>query len=295
MRRFSAFTCGLALLAALASCGKRDGDDDSGPAPTPSPPAPNAPITYTAIGASDAVGVGASVPCLPFDQCTSGTGYVPVVARQLRNDGHTVTLRNYGLPGAVISSSFQQLASGIGISIEANFIDQEAPFVPTDPAIVTVFAGGNDANTIGSAVDRGAAGGDPNGFIDRQIQTFASDYRTLIRTIKGRAPSARIVVFNLPNLAGLPYLSNRTRQQRLWMQRAAVGLSAGANAMTSEGAFVVDLMCDARSYQASNYSGDGFHPDDSGYAYIAGEALKAIAATSWPAPAGSCAHMTIVN
>jgi len=28
----------------------------------------------------------------------------------------------------------------------------------------------------------------------------------------------------------------------------------------------VDLLCDARSYQASNYSSDGFHPNAAGYA-----------------------------
>ena len=33
----------------------------------------------------------------------------------------------------------------------------------------------------------------------------------------------------------------------------------------------VDLMCDARSYLASTYSSDGFHPSDAGYAFIAGE------------------------
>jgi hypothetical protein len=51
---------------------------------TPSAPAAAAPIRYTAIGASDANGVGSTVPCIPFTACDDGTGYVPVLTRQLR-------------------------------------------------------------------------------------------------------------------------------------------------------------------------------------------------------------------
>ena len=37
-------------------------------------------------------------------------------------------------------------------------------------------------------------------------------------------------------------------------------------------------MCDARSYLASNYSSDGLHPNDAGYAFIAAEVVRAITA-----------------
>ena len=57
---------------------------------------------------------------------------------------------------------------------------------------------------------------------------------------------------------------------------------------------VVDLLCNARSYQASMYSSDGFHPNDTGYAYIADEAVRAINAGSAPPPAPSCPEMAIV-
>ncbi len=53
-------------------------------------------------------------------------------------------------------------------------------------------------------------------------------------------------------------------------------------------------MCDGRSYVASNYSSDGLHPNDAGYAFISAEVVKAITGSSYPAPQSSCAGMTIV-
>ena len=90
------FAISLGLLISLAGCSKHDDDGGSSAGDPPSPPPPNAAVVYTAIGASDAMGVGGSVPCLPFTDCPSGTGYVPRVARQLESDGHAVTLRNSG-------------------------------------------------------------------------------------------------------------------------------------------------------------------------------------------------------
>ena len=51
-------------------------------------------------------------------------------------------------------------------------------------------------------------------------------------------------------------------------------------------------MCDARSYAASNYSSDGFHPSDTGYAFIAELVWTAIqnGAAQGP-PAAACGAM----
>ncbi|MBP1604594.1 MAG: hypothetical protein H6Q09_1766, partial [Acidobacteria bacterium] len=73
------------LLAAVACSGKR-----SNPAAPSTPSGSGAAIAYTAIGASDAAGVGASAVCVPFTACPEGTGYVPVIARDLRTGGATV-------------------------------------------------------------------------------------------------------------------------------------------------------------------------------------------------------------
>jgi lysophospholipase L1-like esterase len=298
------FTCPLirnvvpiALLFALVACSNHDNDGGSSPGTPPSPPPPNSPVVYTAIGASDAMGVGGSVPCLPFTDCPNGTGYVPRVARELEADGHATTLRNFGIPGAVLSPSIQDVGNQVGLGIAANLLVQEAPFVPADATLVTIFTGANDANTIGTAIDRGAAGStDPNAFIDRYVQSFAADYTALVRTVRQRAPNARIIVLNVPNLSGLPYMAGRSLRDRRWIQRLSVGFAtAGANAQLQNGAIVLDFLCDTRSYQAGNYSSDGFHPDDSGYAFIASVILQAVNAASWPAPAGSCPQMTLVN
>ena len=158
---------------------------------------------------------------------------------------------------------------------------------------MTIFAGGNDANTIGTAIDRGAATpADADAYIDRQVASFASDYASLLAMVRGRANNPRIIVLNLPNFAGLPFMAGRTARQKRWIERLSVGFStAGANRLATQGVLVVDLLCDARSYQASNYSSDGFHPNDAGYAYLAGEVLKAVDAASWPPPATSCPEM----
>jgi lysophospholipase L1-like esterase len=66
------------------------------------------------------------------------------------------------------------------------------------------------------------------------------------------------------------------------------------NPNTSSGALVIDLMCDPRSYQASTYSSDGMHPNDTGYAWMAAEVVAA-ATTSYRAPPSSCPQMTLVQ
>jgi hypothetical protein len=45
---------------------------------------------------------------------------------------------------------------------------------------------------------------------------------------------------------------------------------------------------------ASNYSSDGLHPNDAGYAFISAEIVKAMTGSSYPAPQSSCSGMTIV-
>ena len=66
------------------------------------------------------------------------------------------------------------------------------------------------------------------------------------------------------------------------------------NQLVSRGVVVVDTMCDARSYLRSNYSQDGLHPNDAGYAFIAAEVVRAMTAAAYPGPQGSCAPMTLV-
>jgi lysophospholipase L1-like esterase len=259
------------------------------------PPAQGSTIVYTAVGASDATGHGASVECFPFADCPNGTGYVPVTTRQLRNQGFTVNLLNLGIPTAVIGRDFETLGQQYNRTIAGNFIEQEMPFVLQNSTVVSVFAGGNEVNTITAALAGGAGGADQAGFVDAQVRAFAADYLTLMNGIRSRAPSARIIVLNLPNLGALPYLAHASAQQRQAAQRASVGMTTTViNPLGSQNATVVDLMCDSRAYQSANYFSDGFHPNDAGYAFIAGEIVRAITSTSYPAPRVSCQQMSLV-
>ena len=92
----------------------------------------------------------------------------------------------------------------------SNFIEGEVPFVDRASTLVTIFAGGNDVNTVGAVIRSGAGGGDPWGFIDQQIKAFGNEYAALLAGIKARAPGARIIVANLPNFAAIPLTSGFT-------------------------------------------------------------------------------------
>ena len=276
-------------VAVLAGCSKLGSD-------SPTAPTPGSTIVYSAIGASDANGVGSSVLCVPFTDCPNGLGYVSVTVRQLRAQGYTVNHLNLGIPTAVIGRDFQTLGQQFNHFVAGNFIEQEMPFVQTTATVVTIFAGINEINVTTDALGGGAGGSDPNAYIDAQVRAFGADYSTLLAGIKARvaAGTPRIVVLNVPNAAGLPYLAGRPLAQRQAAQRLATGMTRiVVNPLTAQNVVVVDLMCDARSYLASNYSSDGLHPNDSGYAFIAAEVVRAVT-SSYPVPQSSCSAMTIV-
>jgi lysophospholipase L1-like esterase len=287
---------GSSFLAAtlLIGCGKLGLDDGKSPVSPSGPPAAGSVIAYAAVGASDADGYGSSVPCPPWTDCPNGTGYAQVATRQLKAQGFDVTLTNLGIPTAVIGPDFEALGQQYNRTIVGNFIGQEMPFV-TNATLVTIFAGGNEINTITAALGAGAGGTDPAGYVDGQVRAFGADFTTLLDGIRTRAKSARIVVLNVPNLAGLPFLAEASLPQRQAAQRAAVGMTQTVvNPLTSQGIAVIDLMCNSQSYSPSNSSSDGFHPNDSGYAFMAAEIVRAVTSSSYPAPTASCSQMTVV-
>lgn len=260
---------------------------------SPTEPSNGADVFYTAIGASDAIGFGGSVACIPFSECPNGTGYVQQIARRLQSGGKKVSLSNLGIPGAVLSPETQAIANSYGREVLTNFLQQQLPFVPRESTLVTVFAGANDVNAIGGAVERGLGGSDPTNYIAAQMQKFGSDLRTLVTGIRERAPDARIVFLNLPNMAAFPYASGLSLTHKRWLQTLAVGYSAQINSLTSSGALVVDLMCNAAFYNANLISGDGFHPNDNGYTFLADVLYPAAANGTAMPPPSSCAQMSL--
>jgi lysophospholipase L1-like esterase len=265
---------------------------------TPSPTGPSDPpagsvVSYSAVGASDAQGVGGSVACIPFSPCPNGTGYVQLVSSRLRDEGKDVTLLNLGIPGGVLSPEIQSIGDALGREGLTNFLTNQVPFVAQDATLVTVFAGGNDANIIGAALLAGYGGSDPEAYLETLTENFGRDLLALAAGIRARAPQARLVVLNLPNLAALPYAAAYTLAERRALQRIAVGLSAEANRLTSAGAIVIDAMCDDALYNPTLYSGDGFHPNDAGYARMADLVYPAASTGAAAAPRSSCSQMTL--
>jgi lysophospholipase L1-like esterase len=203
-------------------------------------------------------------------------------------------LNNLGWPGAVISRRIQDLGLQYGRSSQINFIEQQAPFVTTNATVVTIFAGANDVNIITGALGSGAGGSDPTGFINNQVRAFGDDFTMMLTVIRKQASSARIIALNLPNMGAMPFLASASLQQRQAAQMLSVGITRTAiNPRTTEGLIVIDLMCDARSYQTSTYSADGFHPNDTGYAWMAAEVISA-ATSGYRTPSGNCSQMTLV-
>jgi lysophospholipase L1-like esterase len=282
----------LAVAACLAALTASACSNDSKSPTTPTPQTNE--VFYTAVGASDGIGYGGSAPCVPFTDCPSGTGYVQTLARRLKDSGKVVTLMNLSIPGAVLGPTVESIGNQIGRQIPGNFLDREAPFVPRNSTLVTVFAGGNDVNTIAAAVyTAGLGGSDPAAYAANQTRQFGTDLKALIAAIRSRAPNAKIIILNLPNFAGLPMAATYNTTQKKGLQAIAVAFSAEVNALVGSGVTVIDLMCDTRSYIAGNYSGDGFHPNDAGYAFLTELIWPVAAAGAGAAPFASCPQMTM--
>ncbi len=290
LRVCAAFVLALSAIFSAACSASPTGPDDPGGGD-----GAGSQVSYTAVGASDAIAIGASVSCLPFIECPNGTGYVQLINRELARSGGLDNFLNLGIPGAVLSPRIQGISQAYGPRVDFNFLDREVPFVARDSTVVTIFAGGNDTNVVARSVS-GSANGNPRGYVDDQARQFAGEMVALIEGIRSRAPSARIVIANLPNFAGAPFTNGYTMDQRRVLQQISVDFSRiGINPLASRpNVAVVDLLCEDRFYAPSTYSPDGFHPNDNGYAIMAEMMLAAIRSTSYPAPSGSCGRMSIV-
>ena len=224
-------------------------------------------------------------------------GYVQILRRDLVATGRTVTHRNLSIPGAVLSRAIEDLARDIGRPISelaGNFIERQAPFVPTDTTHVTIFAGGNDANVIAAGGARGPRRQRSQRLHRRAGAAMGHRSRRSGRRIRSRAPNARIVALNMHQPRGRAVLARGRPSEKSFMQRIAVGLSDRVNALTAQGVLVVDLMCDARLYQSSNYASDGFHPGDGGYRVFAELTFPALKDGANNQPNTNCAQRRLI-
>jgi lysophospholipase L1-like esterase len=118
---------GIVWVVLLGACG---GDSSDRPPPTVA----EGPLDYMALGASDAVGIGAS----PLED-----GYVFLIDDALEAErGEDVDLTNLGVPGALADDILDALEIGLVLGIR--------------PDIVTLWTGANDLTQGRSPEDFGA-------------------------------------------------------------------------------------------------------------------------------------------
>ncbi len=311
------FVAALILTAmTFGGCASGGGNSVLTPQPTPVPTiVPVKPLVdYTAVGASDAVGYGASKPCTTASPpeiadltCLgiTGTGYVPVLARRLVTAGNSVTLGDLGISGAVLGPDILATVNAYGSLMSAtpcvppndyptDFLTSELPKVGATSTLVTIFAGGNDTIGLINAVGCGAGGTtlpEQLAYLQTQITAFKTDLATLVSGVKSKAPNAKIVIANLPNFALIPVglAQSAAAQQGLAYLSTELDLQV-INPLAATGIPVVDLLCDPQSYAATNFYTDGFHPNDAGYAEIAKQFYAQISAATPAAPAAACTY-----
>jgi lysophospholipase L1-like esterase len=320
LQKLATAALGLGLLA-LSACG----GTQSTPAPviTPNPLY----VQYTAVGASDAVGYGASVPCTtatpalgaadPTCPEAGASGYVPDIVRGFKSAaGFTALLQDLGISGAVIGPDIRaegnKYNSAFGPqpcrprttqAIPADFLTNELPNVNPKASFATIFAGGNDVNAIVNALACGAGGttvATQTAYITQQVTNFGHDFATLVGSVHAKAPGATIVVANIPNFANVPYaaqapLPPTTKAQlRQALQAVSVAIDTNViNTVAPLGIPVVDLQCNPTSYDPANFYTDGFHPNDTGYALLAQAFLQQALSDKPVAPQASCSYQAI--
>lgn len=227
-RRFAAFGTAIAAAAGLSACSA------TGQLVSPDPNLSNARIfAYTAIAASDGVGVGSSAPCTtapvvigsdtelmpsPVD-CPGGKSYVPVIAGLLTTGQNSVTLTDLGISSAVIGPTERTLGntwepfifgctpSGVTACVPGDFITDELPLIPSQQNTVTIFAGGNDTNAIFAHVAVACSACTQQqiaAMITADLTNFGADYNTLLGAVHRAFPFARVYVANLPNFGLIP-------------------------------------------------------------------------------------------
>lgn len=254
--------------------------------------------------------------------CPNGAGYVPDINDLLTGGTkNVVTLTDLGISGAVIGpdiraigNQYEPISTGgqcqstpngpLPQCVPGDFLSDELPLLPSQANAVTIFAGGNDTDVIasGAAVIAGG-GGNPATFISDSINGFALDYENLVGAVHQTYPFAHIYLANLPNFGLIPRgvclgasapgpdcpTPGDNPEGQALVDFISTTIDADViNAFAQNGIPVIDLECDARSYQVQNFYTDGFHPDDAGYLIFAKSFAQAIRAYGAPPPSGNC-------
>lgn len=195
---------------------------------------------YVALGASDAVGIGAARP--------TDEGWVPLVAAGLPDNARLV---NLGVSGATLT---EIIAGQLPIATDAA------------PRWVTLWPGPNDFRN-GVPLDRFTA----------QLDQILAALRPPGATDD---PARRVAVLNLPDLRAIPVFASvapDTLDARVRQWNAAIAATVARHA---DYAILVDLYADRDGIAThpEYISGDGFHPSSAGYRRVADVTLATLRA-----------------
>ena len=190
-RGIAGLALGLVLL--LAACGSGDDagpDTDTAPSSTPSDVAPRE-GTYVALGSSAAAGPGAGAlldgPCLRSEE-----SYPRVLAARLGME--------------LIDASCSAATIDNVVDTAQRFGDSEQPpqieAVTEDAALITVTAGGNDMDYIGTFMDCHSGCPperlDDEASRDARFAAVTEELVVMLGLLSDRAPQARIVFVGFP-------------------------------------------------------------------------------------------------
>lgn len=221
-------------------------------------PSSCASVRYDALGASDAVGVGASWPGAAGQP---NNGYVYRIDTWLNGRYSNWVLENRGVEGFTAPE------------IRDGELDAA---IAAQPAIVTVWAGGNDIRVSIQTSQTTAA----------LTATFQDAYATILRRLR-QETSAYIVTANLPDLSRIPSAILLTASQRQLAHDDSLAVNEVITQVaTTYGVPVVEVYADPQSYLPANYWIDGFHPSDAGYLLLAGKFEALLQANAWRVVSG---------
>lgn len=251
----------LGVLLALVGCGGTSGGQPGGaqgasdaigtsgastPAASPSAKPTATPaatrVSYVALGASDAVGVGASDP--------NRTAYVPIIISRLPKG--SVAL-NLGISGETLRGALA---------------DELPQAIAAKPTLITIWLVGNDFKDCVSLQQYGA---DLNTLLTQLQQ------RTTAQVFVANAPDFSILPAVQAQAAsgsfcGAPAsLATIRSQSQQWNQVINAAVAAHHDTL-------VDLFNSDLSTHLDYVSGDGFHPSDQGYLALANLFWSAITA-----------------
>lgn len=195
---------------------------------------------YAALGASDAVGVGATPD--------STSGYVYVISDSIKTLKDNVAFNNFGVSGAVAEEIHHEQVSK-AINAQAD--------------VVTVWVGGNDAK---DAVLYG----------DFDLVAFNLQVDSIFSKLRSGLPNALIVTANLPDFGKLPIIPvlfpNDLENTKAEATQATIAVNKIiADAAAKYQIEMVDLYTKDYIADPTTVCDDGFHPSTKGYKLMADE------------------------